>query len=354
MINRKNWKLMKSYLEYRKSVDQLSEGSLRIESTYLRYILEWAGEVPFKDAPGIRPTLPEHLLSVRVGEGSKPLTRDYSKKILATARRFFEWLSDNQKAYRTIKRIWIRTLKAKRIKAVPKKIDVVSYDDALAIAQAPAESLREQRIQAAAVFWYLSGIRIGAFVSLPILAVDIEHGVLKQHPDLGGRTKNGKHATTYLLQIPELMSVVRAWDDVVRTVLPEEACWFAHLSPRTGQLDLDVHPAGYHRPNLARRELKTWLEKVGLAYHSPHKFRHGHIQYGVEHAKDRGDIKAISLNVMHDDTIITDKVYSRLRTETVQSRINGLSEKPTEDVQSKDDFALLQEFISWKKSQFHQ
>jgi len=49
MINRRNWKRVKEYLEYRESVDQLTDGSMRIERTYLRYILEWVGEQSFRD-----------------------------------------------------------------------------------------------------------------------------------------------------------------------------------------------------------------------------------------------------------------------------------------------------------------
>ncbi len=66
MINRKNWKLSKKYLKYRGSVDQLSSGSLRIDATYIRYLLEWAGEHPFRDARIILPALPEFLLKKRL------------------------------------------------------------------------------------------------------------------------------------------------------------------------------------------------------------------------------------------------------------------------------------------------
>ena len=59
MINRENWKLYNEYLEYRSSVDQISNGSLGIEETHMRYLLEWLQEAPFSKAKDKRPTLPE-------------------------------------------------------------------------------------------------------------------------------------------------------------------------------------------------------------------------------------------------------------------------------------------------------
>ncbi len=55
---------------------------------------------------------------------------------------------------------------------------------------------------------YLSGMRAGAFGSLSIACVDLPNRTIKQWPSLGVQTKNGKSATTYLLDMPELLVVV--------------------------------------------------------------------------------------------------------------------------------------------------
>jgi len=316
--------MTKAYLEYRGTVDQLCVGSLRFEKICLRHLLVWADENSFRDAPKIRPTLPEYLLDARLDGEDETLTRDYVKRILAAARRFFEWLSDEQQEYRTIKRTWIRTLQAKRMPVEPVRAEAVSFEEILAIAQAPVNNLKEERIRAAAVFWFLSGIRIGAFVTLPLRAVDLAKREVYQYPSWGVHTKNGKHATTYLLPITELLVVVEAWDAKVREVLPYDSYWFAHLSPRTGDIDPRCADIGQHRHNLARRNLQEWLERVGLPYHSPHKFRHGFVQYGLDHSRDEADRKAISLNVMHENMQITDAVYSRLKGEKIKSRLDGM------------------------------
>jgi integrase len=323
MINKNNWKLIRKYLEYRLRVDQLSDGSYRKEDVYTRYLLTWAAEKPFIKAPTFRPTLPEYLRKVRLDGSKNKLSPGYVKKVLATARRFFTWLVDTQSGYKSIKYSWIMTIKAKRLTEIPKQRDVITLDEILQIAFAPADSLVEERIRAAAVFLYLSGMRIGAFISLPLLAVDIPNRKIMQYPNLGVRTKNSKYAITYLLPIPELLQVVMDWDNKVRAILEPNGFWFAPFSPDNGEIDITAYEIGLHREDLARKNLKAWMDKVGLKYRSPHKFRHGHIQFGLSHSKDHADYKAVSMNVMHSSIQITDQFYSNIPDNEIQNRINS-------------------------------
>lgn len=48
------------------------------------------------------------------------------------------------------------------------------------------------------------------------------------------RTKFRKHATSFILNIPELIEVVVDWDDFVRSQLTNDHPWFANISPETG------------------------------------------------------------------------------------------------------------------------
>ena len=69
-------------------------------------------------------------------------------------------------------------------------------DEVLALCEFQPERLLEQRDQAAAAFLFLSGMRIDAFVSLPIRGVDLVRMRVQQLPKLGVRTKNNKAAIT--------------------------------------------------------------------------------------------------------------------------------------------------------------
>ena len=81
---------------------------------------------------------------------------------------------------------------------------------------------------------------------------------------------------------------------------------------------------GIHRASIARRDLRLWLDRVGLPYHSPHKFRHGHAVYALKQAKDIPALKAISQNLMHSNLSVTDGVYGILSDNDVQAQILGL------------------------------
>ncbi len=347
MISRNNWNLTKVYLEYRSSVDQLSGGSLGVEETYIRHILEWADSTSFQKVYGIRPTLPDYLSQNRWDGNSRRLSQVHVKKILAAARRFFNWLIENFPDYRMIKPSWINSLKPKRSETAQRKRETVTLDEIRVIAAAPADTLVERRIKAAACFWYLSGIRIGAFVSLPIRAVDLEKRVIYQFPDWGVRTKNRKRGITTLLGIPELMEVVRDWDHYIRSLLPEDGFWFAPFSPNTFEIDIDCKRIGEHREDLARKNLRVWLDRIGLPYRSPHKFRHGHIQYGAAHSKTIADYKAVSMNVMHSSMNITDEVYSQFGEDEVHKRIDGFSQVQSSLGQNQGDvIALLKQVLA--------
>lgn len=325
MINKTNWKLINKYLQYRLDVDQITNASLTREKTHTRYFLEWMQDKSFVNAPQMRPTLPQYLLTNRLDGSGARLSANYVKKVLATSRMFFTWLADNEAGYRHIKQSWIRTLKVKRLVDVPKNKEVVTLEDILEIASRPVQTLFDRRARASLVFLYLSGMRIGAFVSMPLQAVNISKRVVYQFPSLGVRTKNRKHATTYLLNIPELLQVVKDWDDEVRALLPPNGFWFAPFSFQTGEIDPSVLFIGEHRTNLARRNFKQWLSNQGLPYYSPHKFKHGHVHYGLLRSKSIADYKAVSMNAMHSSMEITDEVYSILQADEIQARLDMIS-----------------------------
>lgn len=327
MINKTNWRLANKFLSYRLNVDLLSKGSMRMQEIHIRYLLQWAQEVSFRNASTIRPTFPQYLLTNRISDKEGQLSPVYIKKTLATARLFFTWLLDNEAGYKQIKQSWIKTLKVKRLPEVHKNKEYVTLQEIFAIASRPVHSVWERRTRASLVFLYLSGMRISAFISLPIQAVDIPNRCVYQYPDLGVRTKNNKSAITFLLNIPELLNIIQEWDYEIRSILPANGFWFAPLSPETGLINSAVVEVGEHRHAIARRNFKDWLRQEGLPYHSPHKFRHGHIHYGLEHAENIADFKAISLNAMHANMEITDTFYSVLKDDEIKNRISNLNKK---------------------------
>lgn len=95
-----------------------------------------------------------------------------------------------------------------------------------------------------------------------------------------------------------------------------------------------------------------WLLKVGLPYHSPHKFRHGHIHFGLNNAESVADFKAVSLYAMHSSMEITDQFYSVLNDAEVKDRIGVLGKKNgTNHGNDQNTMILFKNFLSWMETQ---
>ena len=171
-----------------------------------------------------------------------------------------------------------------------------------------------------------------------------------QYPSLGVHTKNNKSAKTVIYPIPELLDILKSWDREVKEVLPEDGFWFAPLLPETGEIDPNCREPNDGRMNLLRKNLRAWLNKVGLPYHSPHKFRHGHVHYGQAHSKTQEDYKAISQNVMHSTTGITDQFYSNINDEEKKNRIDSMFINNISDEKLNQEYKEFLEFVAWKKA----
>jgi integrase len=340
MVNRENYLLVKAHLKYLEEVHQLAPASLRRYWFQLKHLLIWADKTPLYLSPGIRPTFPAYVSALPGRRGEPSLAAITQKKITAAARRLFHWSrAMHYKGFTQIPTAWIDTLRPARVNYQTDEHIYVTLEEAIKLATFPVnpDDLVSRRDQAAAAMLFLSGARAGAFVSLPIEAVDIKARCLYQWPELGVRTKNGKKATTFLLPIPRLLKVVEAWDDFVRNELPPPAPWFTPIQNDWGDMHLVDRPPGQHRHLILNRRMKGLFTFAGLAYKSAHKFRHGHAVFGLQHAQTMADYKAISLNLMHNDIKVTDSVYAPILSDEVKNRIDGLvnqsSSKPDDELE---------------------
>ena len=93
----------------------------------------------------------------------------------------------------------------------------------------------------------------------------------------------------------------------------------------------DADKSYYDSHNVTRvfyKNLAKLCEMAGVEYKSAHAFRYGHIKYGMNHAKNMQEFKAVSLNVMHGSMDITDKIYSRMNIDTVNEMITNMGYEP--------------------------
>jgi integrase len=159
------------------------------------------------------------------------------KKIAQTAKRFFTWAKMTySRRFRAVSKAWIDALRPPRSVQPAPEHEFVTIDEVkqLAALNVPEQDLALRRDQAAASMLFVSGMRSGALGSLPIEALDLANRTVKQWPSLGVATKNGKSATTYLLDIPELLDVIERWDSYIRIHLPSNAAWYAPVDNHWG------------------------------------------------------------------------------------------------------------------------
>ncbi len=205
--------------------------------------------------------------------------------------------------------------------------DFVKLDEVrrLATLEINPSDLALRRDQAAAAMLFLSGMRGGAFASLTIECVNLADRTIKQWPSLGIKTKNRKSATTFLLDIPDLIAVVENWDAFVRTRLPMDAPWYPPVTSQWGEQVLSMNAPGENRNIALAKRMRKLFSMAGLPYRSPHKFRHGHAVFALQHANTMADYKAVSMNLMHADIRVTDGIYAPLARDEVKERIAGLT-----------------------------
>lgn len=345
MIQRSNYLLVRRYLQDLGEVYQLSSSSLGRYRFYLRHLLLWAGETPFQQAAKLRPTFPSYVSNLPGRQGDAALAPVTQKKIIESGKRFFIWARQNHpKEFGSLTTAWLESLRPPRVRDISDDHEYVSLEEVLQLIAIPhgEDDLAHQRDQAAAAMLFLSGARASAFTTLPISAVDLPARTLHQWPELGVATKNGKRATTYLLPIPELLSIAQTWDDLVRSNLPLAAPWYAPISARWGSQSLEESEPGKNRHQALDKRLRKLFDLADLPYKSAHKFRHGHAVYGLLKAQTMADYKAVSMNLMHHDIKITDSIYAPILSEEVKERIAGLTVSPPSMSETEFDGLLGQ------------
>ncbi|MBI5935675.1 MAG: site-specific integrase [Chloroflexi bacterium] len=328
MIHRQNYLDMLAYLRHCERARQQHPDTVDRARGYLRHMLEWADETPWPQARRIDPVYPAYLVQ-------RSLAPATIGKALGQARHFFGWARDAWPTrYRAVGAGYTSLLIPPRGHRLDSRIETPAYytlDDVRRLLAVSAETLREERTQAAAALLFLSGMRDGAFVTMPLSCVDVTRRELMQTPERGVHTKNGKAARTYLLEIPDLLDVAARWDARLRAEFPAESLWYASIH-RDGARLLDTRSASENRAKNLRDDLTLLCQKAGIPYLSPHKFRHGHVVYARQSARNMDELKAVSQNVMHESVVITDSIYGRLMGDSVKNTIARLgAETQTSD-----------------------
>jgi site-specific recombinase XerD len=313
VINRENWLDTRLFLRHYERIGRDAETVLRLRG-FLRHLLEWADDTPFPKARTIDPTFPVYLLTSRSDGQKKPLAAASMKKTCDYVRLFFEWMRGEHLArYKLITSSWVETIQpsvSKGMQSEYREHQFWEVDQVRAVAALEPANLVEERDQAALVFLFLSAMRSQAFVSLPVEAIDLRQFKIKQFPQLGVHTKNGKAAKTDMMRLPDLVRVVQAWDVKVRAA--GSPLWYPRIDRWHRFVGQDKGLNWKSRQIVLNDGIRELCERAGLPYLSSHKLRHGHAVYAMRRVKDMKQLKSLSQNLMHKSVATTDGIYARL------------------------------------------
>ncbi len=346
LLNRCNWKETCRYLEYCADLRQNTRQTLKVYRSSLNVLLMWAQDLRLPQADTLRPTFTQYL----AGNGYSPA---YIRKVLGSSRDFFKWAMMTIPAYRKVHQDWILSLRAPKAKSGKiNEHELFTLGDVMTMVNLEARNLGEQRDRAAVAFMFLSGIRGGAFATLPIEAVHIERQpiMVRQWPDLGVRTKNSKPGNTFLLRHSELNDldrIVRDWHALASKQLGPHGMWYALIEPNGNEFSPQQAP-GEHRKCLLTQRIKALCERAGFPARSSHKLRHGHAVWALKHCATIADLKAVSQNLMHTSLTTTDSIYGILDDQDVAQRIAQLG---TTDPSEMDTAAFMKRLKALLKAQ---
>jgi len=316
MINRDNYHLRRAYLAYLAETKRRDTHTICQHKSALKRLLEWADSISFYEAYKLKPSFPAYVasqgLAVKTQEG-----------IVTVARLFFEWLK-KYKPEQTSKLtpLWMETFSVKRLPA-DEEHQAYTIEQIEKLVGNYKSTPYFVRAKGALALLFLSGMRIGAMVTMPISALDLTSRTVRQWPSLGVETKQRKKATTFLLDIPGLFGAVEKWDRIVRGQFSGDALWFAKLNINGNVLEANGGSSKSRQQSFIV-SLRRLCEMEDIPYLSPHKIRHGHAVYALKLCQDIADLKAVSMNLMHKDISTTDGIYGILSRGDVQSRIEAL------------------------------
>jgi integrase len=198
----------------------------------------------------------------------------------------------------------------------------------------PADTILQRRDRAVIAFTMITGVRVGALISLRMKHVDLDAGTVTQDAR-EVRTKNSKSFTTGFFPVSvELKEIVSRWIAELR----ENLCWGQDdpLFPATEILrgnDGLFRPIGLKREAWAtaepvRKLFRDAFAAVGLPYFNPHSLRKTLALIGERRCNTAEKMKAWSQNLGHDRVQTTLSSYGTLSVPRQIELVSAMSRDP--------------------------
>jgi len=333
-LNEKNERTKRAFLTYRKHSEQVSDKTLDRELAALERFDEWNGRKDFAKfhidwAVGFRT-----YLDRAKGRTGKPIAKSTTRAIMATMRAFTLWLSQQEGFRRRITAADASYFKLSlrdeaEARAAPERPATSIRQAKKALEGMPNKTPRQMRDKAILALLCLTGIRVGALISLKIKHIDLDEKSVMQNPREVA-TKFGKKIDSFFAKgFEDAEKAMAEWIthlDEVALCSPDDPLFpttALKADSKVGFKDIGFTSAHWKTSDPVRKIVNSAFDAVGLQAFGPHAFRHMLARHAAKNCESVAELVATSQNLGHSDVLITLRSYGQISRETQRSLITG-------------------------------
>jgi integrase len=332
-INPANERLKRAYFHHLREAEGLAEPTIDNAARIIKEYEEFSGGRDFRqfraqDAGGFRRKLLEKGGRQRAELSSRATVRT---KLLAMAK-FFRWLAGqpgfkSRIGFNDIKHFNL-SLKAARVAEARREQPTPTLSQVQHVIRSmPARTDIEKRDRALLACMLLTGIRVGALISLRLKHIRADRlGINQDARDMN--VKFSKSFVTYFFPVgDDILQFFLTYVDHVRDQLewrPDHP-----LFPRSKQSggSFEVQGLGddqWRTPGAVWSLFRRAFATAGVPYHTPHSLRRTLVQAVLGAADDPEMIKILSQNMGHEGVLVTLTSYGSVPTQRQAQRLASL------------------------------
>lgn len=294
---------------------------------------------------------------------SKPLAFNSYRTYLIHLKTFFEWLI-TQPGYKS--KITSDSLEYLRI--TKKESRVVAQNSIrkfpyMEYVRNLADSIEGQndvqlRNRALISFAFLTGMRDGAIVSLPLKSIDMDKLIVFQNPVYGVKTKFSKTIYSKIFNFDEkLLKYFTDWHQHLLEIgFSSNDPVFPRSKSSQGENSLsfeestEIEPVFWESTSSMRDIFKKTAIAADLPYYRPHAFRHSAIYYALKITRNGDEYKAVSQNFGHEDVSTTLSVYAQYEPEKLIEVLSNLNYSGNQEIKEKDLWEAFKNIVKQNMS----
>lgn len=309
--------MKKQFFIYLKEVKGFSKDSV---DAYERAVLLWQDCTDNKDFSSFGKQQARAFklwIKSRTNRKDEALSLTYVYNVLRRLKGFFDWLSMQPHYKSKVEQVVIEYLslskKETRMAIQPNKRDIPTMEEVVKVIEnIKIGSDVDKRDRALICFTLLTGARISAIYSMPMMAFDENTLTVDQNPKFGVKTKFSKHITTTFFPI-EYSQAVSYFVDWYKYL--KQAKGFTAKDPifpmtkiENGDQNISYHNTGeveqlfWQSSSSARKIFQKRFIDADVPYYHPHTFRHLVVKEFAKTRLTEEEKKAISQNLGHENT----------------------------------------------------